>query len=135
MLWHNNFTELGRARDATASQRGQNGTVPAWSTYSYLFGPLVAMLIMGIIVMMLRWGFRRGQSLVADEPTSGAVDEYGLMVPVAAAEDYVRAEMQKRMLLDHGVKVNLVRTTEGPRLMVWSKDRDRALDLLSRPGA
>jgi hypothetical protein len=56
------------------------------------------------------------------------------MVPVAGAQDYVRAEMQRRMLLDAGIRVNLVRTTEGPQLMVWQKDRDRALDLLSRAG-
>jgi hypothetical protein len=109
--------------------------VPAWSTYSYLFGPLVALGIMALIVLLLRWAFQRGQSLVADEPAQGTVDDYGLMVPVAGADDYIRAEMQRRMLQDNGVKVNLVRTTDGPRLMVWRKDRDRALDLLSRRGA
>ena len=64
----------------------------------------------------------------------GRSDEYGLMVPVAGADDYIRAEMQRRMLADHGLKVNLVRTTDGPRLMVWQSDRDRALELLSRGG-
>lgn len=109
--------------------------VPAWSTYSYLFGPLVALVVMVIVVLLLKWAFGRGQSLVADEPTPGSTDEYGLMVPVAGADDYIRAEMQRRMLIDHGIKVNLVRTTDGPRLMVWRKDRDKALDLLSRKGA
>jgi hypothetical protein len=106
--------------------------VPAWSTYSYLFGPLVALGIMALVVLLLRWAFSHGHSLVADEPTPGGTEDYGLMVPVATAEDYIRAEMQKRMLADHGLKVNLVRTTEGPRLMVWRKDRDKALELLSR---
>lgn len=109
--------------------------MPAWSTYSYLFGPLMALGIMALIVFLLKWAFARGQSLVADEPKSGGSQEYGLMVPVATAEDYIRAEMQKQMLISQGVKVNLVRTTDGPRLMVWRKDRDRALELLShRPG-
>ena len=67
-------------------------------------------------------------------PQPGPADEYGLMVPVAGAEDYVRAEMQRRLLADNGVRVNLVRTTDGPRLMVWETDRDRALDVLSRGG-
>lgn len=109
--------------------------MPAWSTYSYLFGPLMALFIMAVVVLLLKWAFGRGQSLVADEPTPGGTEEYGLMVPVAGAEDYIRAEMQKRMLNDHGIKVNLVRTTDGPRLMVWRKDHDRALELLSRKGA
>jgi hypothetical protein len=87
-----------------------------------------------VMVLLLRWAFRSGGSLVADEPKSGKADEYGLMVPVAGAEDYVRAEMQRQMLKDAGVRVNLVRTTDGPRLMVWQTDRDRALDLLSRRG-
>jgi hypothetical protein len=109
--------------------------VPAWSTYSYLFGPLMALLVMAIVVLLLKWAFSRGHSLVADEPSAGSSEEYGLMVPVAGAEDYIRAEMQRRMLTDHGIKVNLVRTTDGPRLMVWRKDRDKALELLSRKGA
>jgi hypothetical protein len=108
--------------------------VPAWSTYSYLFGPLVALAIMALIVVLLRWAFGRGQSLVAGEPRPGTASDYGLMVPVAGANDYVRAEMQRQMLLAAGVKANLVRTTDGPRLMVWESDRDRALDLLSRGG-
>lgn len=108
--------------------------MPAWSTYSYLFGPLVALGIMTVIVLLLRWAFRHGESLVAKDPETGTADEYGLMVPVAAAEDYVRAEMQRRMLQDAGVKVNLVRTTDGPRLMVWRSDRDKALEVLSRGG-
>lgn len=108
--------------------------VPAWSTYSYLFGPLVALAVMAVLVLLLRWAFGRGGSLVAKDPTPGGAQDYGLMVPVAAAEDYIRAEMQRRMLADAGLKVNLVRTTEGPRLMVWQSDRDRALELLSRPG-
>ena len=106
--------------------------MPAWSTYSYLFGPLVALAIMAVMVLLLRWAFARGGSLVERDVQPGHADEYGLMVPVAGAEDYVRAEMQRRMLADHGLRVNLVRTTDGPRLMVWRSDRDRALELLSR---
>lgn len=90
---------------------------------------------MALVVLLLRWAFRSGESLVADDPTPGGAGEYGLMVPVATADDYIRAEMQRRTLKDHGLKVNLVRTTDGPRLMVWRKDRDRALELLSRHGA
>lgn len=110
------------------------GGVPAWSTYSYLFGPLVAATIMAVMVLLLRWAFGRGGSLVAEDPTPGSSKDYGLMVPVAGADDYIRAEMQRRMLKDAGVRVNLVRTTEGPRLMVWESDRDSALDLLSQAG-
>lgn len=92
----------------------------------------MALVFMSVLVLLLRWAFSRGGSLVADKPKPGKADEYGLMVPVAAADDYIRAEMQRRMLADNGLKVNLVRTVDGPRLMVWQSDRDRALDLLSR---
>ncbi len=120
--------------DAGPPGGAHNGQVPAWSTYSYLFGPLVALSIMAVMVLLLRWAFKGGGSLVAGDPQPGPADEYGLMVPVAGAEDYVRAEMQRRLLADNGVKVNLVRTTDGPRLMVWQADRDRALEVLSRGG-
>ena len=130
------ITGISRSgHDAGRPVRAHNGSVPAWSTYSYLFGPVIAGLIMALLVLLLRWAFRSGQSLVADEPTPGSTEEYGLMVPVATADDYIRAEMQRRLLTDHGFKVNLVRTTDGPRLMVWRQDRDRALALLSRRGA
>ena len=118
--------------DAHPARGAHNGAVPAWSTYSYLFGPLVALAIMAVMVVLLRWAFSRGGSLVERDARPGRSDEYGLMVPVAGADDYIRAEMQRRMLADHGLKVNLVRTTDGPRLMVWQSDRDRALELLSR---
>lgn len=108
--------------------------MPSWSTYSYMFGPLVALAFMVVLIALMRWAFSRGGSLIADKPKQGKADEYGLMVPVAGAEDYVRAEMQRRMLQDAGLKVNLVRTVDGPRLMVWRADRDKALDLLSRGG-
>ena len=120
--------------DAAPPGGAHNGLVPAWSTYSFLFGPLVALVIMAVIVLLLRWAFSGGGSLVARDPRAGGSDEYGLMVPVAGAEDYVRAEMQRRLLADSGVRVNLVRTTDGPRLMVWEADRDRALEVLSRGG-
>ena len=108
--------------------------MPAWSTYSYLFGPLVALAIMAVVVLLLRWAFARGGSLGECDAQPGRSDDYGWMVPVAGADDYIRAEMQRRMLTEHGLKVNLVRTTDGPRLMVWRSDRDRALELLSRGG-
>ncbi|MEZ5186417.1 MAG: hypothetical protein R2720_11780 [Candidatus Nanopelagicales bacterium] len=106
--------------------------MPAWSTYSYIFGPLVALAIMAVMILLLRWAFGTGGSLVARDSRPGGSGDYGLMVPVAGAEDYIRAEMQRHMLEDAGLRVNLVRTTDGPRLMVWESDRDRALELLSR---
>lgn len=125
---------LGRTNQpfVPARQREQNCCVPAWSTYSYVFGPLVALVVMGIFMLFLRWAFRSGQSLVAEEPKAGTADQYGLMVPIATADNFIEAEMQRQRLVAAGIRTNLVSTVDGPRLMVWRKDQDRALDTLNR---
>ena len=66
--------------DAHPARGAHNGAVPAWSTYSYLFGPLVALAIMAVMVVLLRWAFSRGGSLVERDARPGRSDEYGLMV-------------------------------------------------------
>lgn len=107
--------------------------MPGWSTYSYLFGPLVALLGLGLMVLLLRWAFSgRSGSLVAARPERGGADDYGLMVPITTAADFATAEIQRRSLLDAGIQANLVPTLDGPRLMVWRDQVDRALDVLGR---
>jgi hypothetical protein len=110
--------------------------VPAWQSYSYLFGPLIAFLAVGVLVLLLRWAFGgHGGSLVERRTHDGAENEYGLLVPVASPQTYAEGELLRLALTDAGVRATLAHTTAGPRLMVFRQDEAPARRILSRHGA
>lgn len=104
--------------------------MPDWSSFSFAYGPVVAVLLIAVFALILRWAFGRGSSVVAAPPKPGGQDEYGLLVPVAAPPTYVEAELLRRRLEDLGIRATLATTTDGPRLMVWPADAARARSLL-----
>jgi hypothetical protein len=104
--------------------------VPAWNAYSYAFGPLFALLAFGILVLLLRWAFARGSSVVAAPPRTGRPEEYGLLVPVATPGSYVEGEVLRRRLVAAGLRATLAQTVEGPRVLVFPDDEARARQVL-----
>ena len=106
--------------------------MPSWDSYSYLFGPLVAFGAVGVLVLLLRWTFSRGSSLVARPGTPGREDAYGLLVAIAAPGTYVEGELMRRRLLDAGIRAMLAQTLDGPRVMVFPEDEPVARALLAR---
>jgi hypothetical protein len=107
--------------------------VPAWNSFSFAFGPIVAVVLVGLFSLILRWAFSRGGSVVAAPPRPGTSDEYGLLVPVASPATYIEGEILRRRLQDGGVRANLATTLDGPRVLVWPGDEERAREVLS-PG-
>ena len=105
--------------------------MPSWNSFSFAYGPFVAVVLIGVFVLILRWAFRRGSSVVAAPPRSGTVQEYGLLVAVASPATYVEGEILRRRLEDRGVRANLASTLDGPRVMVWPADESRARDVLT----
>lgn len=103
----------------------------AWSSYSYLFGPLVAALAIGVFVLILRWSSQRGGSLVPGRPVPGTEDEYGLLVVISRPATAIEGEIQRRTLIDAGIRATLTTTLEGPRVMVWPEDELKAKSLIS----
>ena len=104
-----------------------------WGSYHYIFGPVVAFGTVAVLVLLLRCAFSSGQSLVARRPSRGPAAEYGLLQVVAAPPSAVEAEVQRLTLVNAGIRVTLAPTTEGPRLMVFPEDVERARHLLGRP--
>jgi hypothetical protein len=96
------------------------------TSYSYAVGPIMAFVFLGVLILLLRWAFRRGVSVVAAPPRQGASDEYGLLVPVATPPSYVEGEIIRRSLEDAGIRATLAQTLDGPRVMVWPSDEIRA---------
>lgn len=103
------------------------------NSFSFAVGPLVAFVFLGILVLLLRWAFTRGKSVVAAPATRGRDSEYGLLVPVASPPSYVEGEVMRRSLEDQGIRATLAQTLDGPRLMVWPSDEQRARKALHRP--
>jgi hypothetical protein len=87
---------------------------------------------LGLMVVILRWAFARGSSVVERPAKSGNPDEYGMLVPVATPSNYIEGEVLRRSLVDAGVRASLAQTNDGPRIMVWPKDLDKAKRILSR---
>ena len=106
--------------------------MPSWGSFSYAFGPLMAAGLIGLFVVILRWAFSRGSSVVAAAPTPGTADEYGLLVPVATPGTYIEGEMLRRGLEDAGIRATLTTTLDGPRVLVWPRDEARAREALAR---
>jgi hypothetical protein len=102
------------------------------TSYSYAVGPIMAFLFLGVLILILRWAFRRGASVVAAPPRSGTSDEYGLLVPIATPPSYIEGEIVRRQLEDAGIRATLAQTLDGPRVMVWPSDEERARSQLRR---
>ena len=105
--------------------------MPAWNSFSFAFGPLVAVVLVGLFAVILRWAFSRGSSVVAAAPRPGPSDEYGLLVAIASPTTYIEGEVVRRRLEDSGVRATLATTLDGPRVMVWPQDAARAREVLA----
>lgn len=87
---------------------------------------------LGIMVLVLRWAFARGGSVVARPAKTGNPDEYGMLVPVASPSNYIEGEVMRRSLVDAGLRASLAQTNDGPRVMVWPKDVEFARKILKK---
>lgn len=93
-----------------------------WGSFSFAFGPLVALAVVGVLALLLRWAFSSGTSVVERRPAVGNPGEYGLLVPVAEPPTFVEAEIVRRRLVDAGLRATLAPTTQGPRVLVFPED-------------
>jgi hypothetical protein len=117
---------------ALPGRRWQAERVQVGNSFSFIVGPILALGALGILILLLRWTFKRGSSVVAAPARPGSAEEYGLLVPVASPATYIEGEVVRRYLEESGVRANLAQTLDGPRVMVWPADADRARAALSR---
>lgn len=100
---------------------------PVGNSFSYVFGPVVALVAIGVLILLLRWAFSsKKTSVVAAAAKPGFVDDYGMLVPIATPATYIEGELLRCRLEDAGIRANLASTLEGPRVLVWPADESRA---------
>jgi hypothetical protein len=83
------------------------------------FGGFAAL---GFLIILLRWAFSRGKSLVEKPRKVGDVGEYGLLTSVAEPKNHIEGEILRQKLLASGVKATLVQTRQGPKVMVFADE-------------
>lgn len=105
----------------------------SWGSYSYVYGPIVAVVAVGVLVLLLRWTYSRGHSVVSRPARSGREDEYGLLVPVATPATFVEAEIIRSQLVGANIRATLAPTTQGPRVMVFRDEETIARAILRGP--
>lgn len=107
----------------------------AWQNYSFLFGPTVALAILFVLMVLLKWTFSTGRSVVARPGRPGQPEDYGLLVPVASPTTMIEAEVLRRTLEAADVRATVAETLQGPRVMVLRQHAEIAKHVLERrPG-
>ncbi|RJK98158.1 hypothetical protein [Vallicoccus soli] len=97
----------------------------------YWAGTLVVVVALGVILLLMRWTFSGGSSLVQRRPREGHEGEYGILVAVAAPGSYVEGELLRRRLEAAGLRATLTTTSDGPRIMVFPRDEQAARRVLA----
>ena len=106
------------------------------TSYSYLFGPLVATLALGVIVLVCMWVFSTSDR---DDRTARRLaklashGDYGLLVPVATARTPDDAAMLRAVLGDAGIRSTSGEAADGSgtEVLVFRADVPRARDLVA----
>lgn len=105
----------------------------SWGSYSFLFGPAVALVAVGGLLIVARWMAGGHASLIERPARPGSAEEYGLMIPVASPTAPRQAARVVAALGAAGIRCREVDTTEGARIMVWAEDVARARAVLDAP--
>ena len=104
------------------------------SSYHFLFGPLVAALALGVIILLCRWVFstdHRDDRTARRLEKARARGDYGLLVPVTRVRTVEDAEMLRALLRDAGIRCTVAEQDEGTDVLVFRGDALRARDLVS----
>lgn len=92
--------------------------------------PIAGMLLLGVLIVLLRWAFSRGSSVVARRPRQGSPTDYGLLTPIAFPGTEAAAATLVARLAEHNIRSTFAPTEDGIALMVWPQDATSAITVL-----
>jgi len=103
----------------------------------YLAGPVIAVLVIGLLGLVLRWIFGSGQASTragGADSAAASRDEDGLLQPVAAPPDRAAGNALRALLSDAGIRSTLRTRRDGRvEVLVFAEDAERARRLLPPP--
>ncbi|MBM3722239.1 MAG: hypothetical protein FJW49_02925 [Actinobacteria bacterium] len=86
------------------------------------FQSLAGFFVMFVLILLLKWAFARGNSVVEKPTRIGDEGEYGLLRVVAKPGSHIEGEMLRQKLESNGIKATLTQTKRGPRIMVFPEE-------------
>jgi hypothetical protein len=114
-------------------RRWDTGGVPLDAGgYHYVVGPVVAVVVVCLLAVVMRWIFGSGRSRAAAtaQPPAGPAD-HGLLRPVAELPDRAAGSALRAVLSDAGIRSTLgVRRDGRVQVLVFADDEDRARRLV-----
>ncbi len=83
---------------------------------------LSGFLVVGVMILILRWAFSGNKSVIERDKKIGNEDEYGLLRVAHSPKNHIEGEMLRQKLLSVGIKATLSQTKNGPKILVFEKD-------------
>ncbi len=83
---------------------------------------LSGFLVVGVMILILRWAFSGNKSVIERDKKIGNEDEYGLLRVAYSPKNHIEGEMLRQKLLSVGIKATLSQTKNGPKILVFEKD-------------
>lgn len=83
---------------------------------------LSGFLVVGIMIVILKWAFSGNKSVIEREKKIGNEDEYGLLRVAHSPKNHIEGEMLRQKLLSVGIKATLSQTKNGPKILVFEED-------------
>ena len=112
--------------------------MPITNSYSFLVGPLMAAVALGVIILLCRWVFStstRDARSAAEAQKARTRGDYGLLVPIATVRTHDDGEMLRDLLRDAGIRCSVTESGPSPEqewtVLVFRDDALRARDLVS----
>ncbi|MCP2325113.1 hypothetical protein HDA40_003620 [Hamadaea flava] len=97
----------------------------------YVIGPVVALMVTGLLALLLHRALRRQEAAAARPATPSRPGDYGLLVPVASCRDQVDADLVREHLATAGIRSTLTTGVDGRiRVLVFADALDRARRLV-----
>jgi hypothetical protein len=103
------------------------------SSYSFLYGPLVAVAALGVIILICRWVFSTDHR---DERTARRLEkarsrgDYGLLVPITRVRTADDADMLRAVLREAHIRCTVAQQDDGLDVLVFRRDAVRASELV-----
>ena len=82
---------------------------------------------------ILKWAFSSNQKMIVLPVSAGKKDQYGLLIPIEAAQIKLDIAEAQEVLADFKIKATVTDTYDGKQLMVFEKDYLKAMRVLGQP--